>query len=218
MAPIRGRPFLEYQLDYWIAQGVRRFVLSVGYKFETIVDHFEKGYRGAKVEFVVEEMPLGTGGAFLLAIQKVTRNAPLLLLNGDTYFAVDLEDLTTFAKQSNADWCLALFRASEPSRYMSLSMSAQGQITSLNSAPTESLVNGGVYWIHPRALERGPLPHGQKLSLENDILPAELASGRRMFGREFRGVFVDIGVPHDYDRAQALLTMRVHPKGGIQRS
>ena len=93
MAPIGGRPFLEYQLDYWINQGVSQFVLSVGYLHGAIVDHFGDRYKGAKLDYVIEKTPLGTGGGFLLAAEKLGKNDPFLLLNGDTYFAVDLKKL-----------------------------------------------------------------------------------------------------------------------------
>ena len=46
MAPVNGRPFLEHQMDYWIGQGVSRYILSVGYRPEAIVDHFGRRYRG----------------------------------------------------------------------------------------------------------------------------------------------------------------------------
>ena len=68
MAPVNGRPFLEHQIDYWIRQGVRRFVLSVGYMHEAIEGYFGASYRGAEIAYAVERSPLGTGGGLLLAM------------------------------------------------------------------------------------------------------------------------------------------------------
>src|SRR5690349_1824955 len=118
MAPINGRPFLEYQLDYWIAQGIKRFVLSVGYRHEAITKHFGFRYKGVELEYAVEERPLGTGGGFLLAAEKVGRREPFLLLNGDTYFGVNLNILNACALEHDADWCMSLFRTSAKGRYM----------------------------------------------------------------------------------------------------
>ena len=70
MAPVRGRPFLEHLLDYWLHQGVNHFVLSVGYLHELIIDHMGSNYKGAMIEYVIEESPLGTGGGLLLGAQK----------------------------------------------------------------------------------------------------------------------------------------------------
>lgn len=206
MAPIGGRPFLEYQLDYWISQGISRFVLSVGYRHEAITGHFGSRYKGIQLDYAVEEHPLGTGGGFLLAAEQLGQGQPFLLLNGDTYFKADWTVLDAFAVEHDADWCFSLFRTSEKGRYMGIEMSAQGRITSLKSGVEQGprLANGGVYWVHPRALSAA-WRLGEKLSLEDDLFPHALAAGRRLFGREFRGTFIDIGVPDDYHRAPSLL-------------
>lgn len=209
MAPISGRPFLEYQLDYWIAQGVSRFVLSVGYRHEIIIDHFGNSYKGVDLDYVIEQTPLGTGGGLLLAAEKVDKDAPFLLLNGDTYFAVDLRSLNAFSQAKDTDWCFCLFRANEEGRYMGMGILPEGQITSLKSGTGQPgrLANGGVYLVHPRALRGGSFDPGDKASLEDDILPVAMESGQRLFGLEFHGAFIDIGVPDDYHRAPTLLAV-----------
>jgi len=206
MAPISGRPFLEYQLDYWINQGVHRFVLSVGYRHEAITEHFGSRYKGAQIEYAVEERPLGTGGGFLAAAEKLGSQEPFLLLNGDTYFGVDRKVLHAYALEHDADWCLSLFRTSEKGRYMGIEMSPKGQIMSLRSGVEQGsrLANGGVYWVHPRVLSEAP-SLGEKMSLEDDLFPNAFAAGRRLFGIECKGTFIDIGVPEDYHRAPTLL-------------
>jgi D-glycero-alpha-D-manno-heptose 1-phosphate guanylyltransferase len=206
MAPIGGRPFLEYQLDYWINQGISRFVLSVGYRHEVITGHFGSHYKGVPLEYAIEEQPLGTGGGFLLAAEKLNQDTPFLLLNGDTYFEADWNALGAFALEHEADWCFSLFETSEKGRYMGIGLSTQGRITSLKSGIEQGhrLANGGVYWVHPRALS-GAGRVGKKMSLEDDLFPQALAAGRRLCGIEFRGTFIDIGVPDDYHRAPSLL-------------
>lgn len=219
MAPIGDRPFLEYQLDYWITQGVSRFVISVGYRHEIIVDHFGNNYKGAELDYVIEKTPLGTGGGFLLATEKLNSNDPFLLLNGDTYFAVDLKVLMDFFRANNADWCFSLFRTNENGRYMGMDVSHQGQITSLRSGIGQSgrLANGGVYLVHPRALSGGGFSAGSKISLEDDVFPVAMASGQRLFGIEFPGVFIDIGAPDDYHRAPAILVPQERARVGFNK-
>ena len=206
MAPIGGRPFLEYQLDYWISQGVSRFVLAIGYRHEVIVQHFGLRYKGVEIEYAVEEHPLGTGGGFLAAAEKVGCREPFLILNGDTYFGVDLNVLNAHALEYDADWCFSLFKTSENGRYMGIEVSPEGRITSLKSGIEQGsrLANGGVYWVHPRVLSEAP-SLGEKMSLEDDLFPRAFAAGRRLFGIEFTGTFIDIGLPNDYHRASTLL-------------
>ena len=207
MAIVSGRPFLEHLLDYWINQKVQHFVLSVGYRHEIIINHLGDHYKGAKIEYVIEESPLGTGGGLLLGAQKIGHEEPFLVLNGDTFFAVNLEKLISFSKIHKTDWCFSLFSAHEVGRYMGMDISPQGFITSLQSTTAQEgrLANGGVYWVHPRALHQTGFLPGNKCSLEEDIFPAAFALGQRMMGIEFAGVFIDIGIPADYNRASNLL-------------
>ena len=212
MAPVNGRPFLAYLIDYWLRQGVQHFVLSVGYRHQSIMDYFGRNYCGSPVEYVVEETPLGTGGGLLLAAEKLSPNAPFFLLNGDTYFAVDLARLDAFAQATQADWCFSLFRTNESGRYMGMDVAANGQIIRLKSESGGGggLANGGVYWVHPRALRNGAFAVGSSISLENDLFPAAVATGQQLMGLESGGTFIDIGVPADYQRALGLLASRQH--------
>ena len=207
MAPINGRPFLAHQLDYWIAQGVQRFVLSLGYRHDAISGHFGGSYRGVAIDYAIEPSPLGTGGGLLLAAERLAGEAPCLVLNGDTYFEVELAALCEFHQRRKADWTFALFRAAEAGRYMGMDVAADGRINSLKSGAGEPgrLANGGAYLVSPGVLRLVGWKPGDKVSLEDEILPAAFAAGRRFFGLECSGTFIDIGVPEDYARASSLL-------------
>ena len=202
MAPIGGRPFLEHQMDYWIGQGVKRFVLSVGYKKELITDYFGSSYRGTPLTYVIENEPLGTGGGLRAAAQGL--NEPFLVLNGDTFFKVDLVELLRFHTDHLSDWTFSLFRADREGRYMGLDLNANGQIMSLesNKAKLGCLSNGGVYLVDPSLIEKTSFAIGLRLSLEDDLIPDLLARGGRFHGLEFFGAFIDIGTPDDYFRAE----------------
>jgi D-glycero-alpha-D-manno-heptose 1-phosphate guanylyltransferase len=208
MAPINGRPFLEHQLDYWIGQGVRHFVLSVGYKHEVIERHFGKSYRGAEIDYAVESEPLGTGGGLLLATAKIATSGPWLILNGDTFFEVGLAALADFHRQKQADITLSLFPVDSNTRYTGVEIDDGQRITGLKSMGDQNrqLINGGVYLMGRAALAGLPFRPGDKLSFENDLLTRALASGKRLYGHVAGGKFIDIGVPEDYVRAAGMLT------------
>jgi D-glycero-alpha-D-manno-heptose 1-phosphate guanylyltransferase len=207
MAPVNGRPFLAHQLDYWIGQGVRRFILSVGYRHEAISGFFGTEYRGVPVDYAIEETPLGTGGGLLLAAQHVADDEAFLVINGDTYFEVGLAELMRFHETAGADWTFALFRAQESGRYMGMELAPDCRILSLRSGTGTPgrLANGGVYLIGRKAVLAGAWRAGARLSLEDDILPALFAQGTRLFGFECAGRFIDIGVPDDYRRVAQML-------------
>lgn len=211
MAPVAGRPFLEHLMHYWRAQGINRFVLSVGYRHEAIQGYFGQEFHGAAVEYVIESEPLGTGGGLLLAGQKLDSDERFLLLNGDTYFAVVLPTLEAFARAHDTSWCFSLFRTQEAGRYMGMDIGPQGLVRALKSGSGEvgGLANGGVYLVHPRALTDFAYQAGMAASLENDIFEAALRAGQSMFGLESGGIFIDIGVPVDYRRAAQVLGLEV---------
>jgi len=205
LALIRGRPFLEYQMDFWISQGVTKFILSVGYLKQTIIDHFGDSYLTASIDYIVEDEPLGTGGALLLASQGLKET--FLLLNGDTFFEVDLNNLITFHKKQQSELTLSLFKSNQLGRYMGVDLEDSGEILSLQSGGNELtlLANGGVYLVNPLALKRLNYKPYTKSSLENDLLPKFISLGGALYGLESSGKFIDIGVPEDYYRAQKIL-------------
>jgi D-glycero-alpha-D-manno-heptose 1-phosphate guanylyltransferase len=203
MAPVAGRPFLAHQMDFWIAQGVRRFILAVGYRHEAIVQHFGPIYRGATLEYSLESAPLGTGGALLQAASRLD-DERALLLNGDTWFDVPLPALAARAMQHDADWCFALFRHDDAARYMGVGVDRAGRVRALRCADSP-LANGGVVWFRPAALRAVDHQPGCVLSLENEVLPASLAQGQRFAALECPGAFIDIGVPGDYHRAARVI-------------
>ena len=207
MAPVAGRPFLAHLMDQWIAQGIDHFVLSVGYRHEAISDCFGRSYRSASLDYAIEDTPLGTGGAVLLAASRLSLDAPVLLLNGDTHFDVKLDRLSAFAARTDADWCMALFRTQEVGRYMGVEVASDGRITDLRSGTGRPgrLANGGVYVVNPRALSGTERDVAAPRSLENDLFPQALAAGQRFVGLECDGAFIDIGVPDDYHRAATVL-------------
>lgn len=214
MAPINGRPFLEHQLDYWIDQGIKRFVLSVGYRRDAITSHFGASYRDATIEYAIEESPLGTGGGLLLAAAFVDRKRPCLVVNGDTFFEVSLVELESFHHRKGSDWTIAMFRTAESGRYMGLQVAHDGRIESMRSGlpgEAEVLSNGGVYLIGADILADCGFAVGTPASLENDILAALRDRGAKIFGYECAGRFIDIGIPHDYFRAGELLDGRNQP-------
>ena len=150
MAPIHGRPFLEYQLDYWIKQGVSKIILAIGYKANIIQNHFGESYRGIPIQYSVEQEPLGTGGGLRLAVENLDAEY-CLLLNGDTFFDVNLDDLLSFHINNNADWTFSLFKTEDTKRYMGMEICEDGRVQELQVESKENacLANGGVYVFRP---------------------------------------------------------------------
>ena len=205
MADVRGKPFLEHLISYWIEQGVTRFVISVGYKRESIIGYFGQQYKGVPIDYVEEETPLGTGGGLLLAAKELKDT--FILLNGDTFFEVQLEALKNFHRSKGSKWTFTLFCANEANRYGGVVLDSNSRIQSLATAKGDvgALANGGVYLLEPNALSSEKFNVGQKYSLEDEVIPVLLESDVPFYGFESVGKFLDIGVSTDYFQAVDIL-------------
>ena len=205
MAPVAGRPFLELLLDRLNASGCRRVVLSVGHLRDVIIRHFQNSYRGLAIDYAIEESPLGTGGAIRLALEHATE-ASVLALNGDTYFDVNLSALFEFHRASTRPLTIAVVRVDDTARYGGVLVQnhhVTGFVEKGQSGP--GWINGGLYVFEKSFPWPGDLP--VRFSFESDVLVPHLA---RIQPAAFRceGYFLDIGVPADFDRAQAELQPR----------
>jgi len=208
MAPVSGRPFLEYLLDYWSNQGVTRVVLSVGYKHHIIEQHFSGRYKGMAIDYAVETQPRGTGGGLLLALVHLREAGPFLVLNGDTFFEVALAPMHRFHEEKNAEVTIALRSVESNSRYAGVEMDRNNSITAFDNRVRTSgrtLINGGVYLAERAAFSGMPMAEGRTSSLEDELYPSMLATRRRLYGYPSQGRFIDIGIPDDYRRAAEVL-------------
>lgn len=206
MAPIRNRPFLEHLMDYWIGQGVTRFILSVGYKYELIEAHFGSNYRERPIVYSQEVTPLGTGGGLLLGLTHA-KDDVVLVLNGDTFFEVKLADMRNQHSTYQSDVTVALRPVAHNDRYGEVEINELGEVTVFTTAASggEGLINGGVYLMQPDVmLALGSAP-GEKVALEQDLFPRLFKAKKRILGFVSDTNFIDIGIPSDYYRAADVL-------------
>ncbi|MBL7697573.1 MAG: nucleotidyltransferase family protein [Chitinophagaceae bacterium] len=200
MAPVAGQPFLKYVIAYYRKQGIEKFIFSLGYKHKVIEDFLLKECSDLDYSSVIEEEPLGTGGAIYKAVNEVT-SSNVLVLNGDTFFQIDLERLSAFHVSNKSDCTLCLKEMNNTDRYGIVEISADARIQSFKEKRfyETALINGGVYALNADNFLKEKFP--QKFSFENDYFE-KLYRERRMFGIVQDGYFIDIGIPEDYKKAQ----------------
>jgi D-glycero-alpha-D-manno-heptose 1-phosphate guanylyltransferase len=201
MADVAGKPFLCYVLHWLGKYDVKKVIISAGYKAEKIIEYFDDSYEGISIGYAVEEKPLGTGGAVRFASGR-TKGNDILVINGDTWFPVDLKSFLLFHMNNSNLFSVALKRMTDFSRYGTVEFK-NGTIQKFSEKKfcTEGLINGGIYMINRSFLESGEFP--EVFSLEKDLLEKEVDSGN-IKGIVFEDPFIDIGVPEDYTRAQTL--------------
>jgi len=198
MAPIAGRPFLEILLGSLVRKGFRRVILSLGFMSEKISGFFGSQFAGVELIYVVEDQPLGTGGATRLALEQAKVDH-VFIFNGDTF--LDLE-----VNQVESQWIthqkpiIVAREVADTSRFGRLACE-DGIVTRfLEKGMTgPGIINAGCYIFRRNQLDEFEL--GRFFSLEQDYLARKV--GTREFGVFVsHGQFIDIGVPEDLAKAQ----------------
>ncbi len=199
MAPVAGKPFLHYVINYLQQQGIERFIFSLGYMHQVIEKFLAEEYPLLSYQSVIEEEPLGTGGAIQLACKKAD-DKNVLILNGDTLFKINVPQLAAFHSLLNAACTLALKPMYNFERYGVVEINAQGSVLSFKEKDfyASGLINGGVYALNVPAFLSLGLP--VKFSFEKDYLEKYYAA-QKMMGLVQDEYFIDIGIPEDFERA-----------------
>ena len=194
MAPVEGRPFLAYMLEWLKMYPVEHVVFSVGYLKERIINFVKEGEWPFSYDFAVEETPLGTGGGIRLALE-LCREETVFVVNGDSFFPIDLG-----AMPCTGPLTLALKHLEKFDRYGAVSLSGT-LVTAFQEKKycEEGFINGGIYALNRSRLDLTALP--PKFSFEREVLEPMAASGE-LSGWDGDSYFIDIGIPEDYLRSQ----------------
>lgn len=202
MAPVGGKPFLSHLMEWLIAQGIKKIILSVGYKSEMIERFYGDYWQGAELFYAKESEPIGTGGGLVNAIQKLSDPKALLVVNGDTFFPLDLKTMWKMHLEKKSEMTIAGFFSQATDRYSFFKVSRDTRIVEkINS--DNGFVSGGVYLLCDQLVKFLKSLDVSKLSFENELTPQLLSEKWRVFGHPSNAFFIDIGVPEDYEKAQS---------------
>jgi D-glycero-alpha-D-manno-heptose 1-phosphate guanylyltransferase len=202
MAPVCGKPFLYFPLKHLARFGeIDKVILSVGYLREIVAEWIRdnEGEFPFGFDFAMEDTPLGTGGAIRLALRKTEGNT-VLVLNGDTFFDVNIREFHEFHLSVSALVSVALKPMREFERYGTVSIDSNRTIRSFNEKQycKSGLISGGVYLIDKTLCSLDSMP--EKFSFETDFLQQRAQDGN-LYGFVEDSYFIDVGVPEDYNRA-----------------
>lgn len=213
MAPIGGRPFLEILLKRMVGAGCTRIVLSVGYLNEVIRNHFGNYFHSTELIYVIENAPLGTGGAIRSALE-MTRENSVLILNGDTFLEVDLRLLLGAHLAAGRPLSLSVTEVPDVERYGGVMIDDESVTGFAEKGHAgEGWINGGVYAMRRDFPWPTHLP--DRFSFENDVLAPQVSSIKPLAFR-CRGQFIDIGIPEDLDRAEKKLAILANSQLDVQ--
>lgn len=199
MAPVAGKPFLNYLFEYLSKFKITSVVLCTGYKHEIIEHYFSGNFKNISIKYSVEDEPLGTGGAIKKAFNLIESNNAIIL-NGDTLFNVDLSEFITSHEENKAEISIALKHLTNYDRYGSVILN-KNKVVGFEEKQfkDEGYINGGVYIVNKSIFEKLNLPI--TFSFEKEILETKLHE-LNVHGYQSSAYFIDIGIPDDYEKAQ----------------
>ena len=191
MADINGKPFLSYLLDKLALEGFNKVVLAVGYMHEYIESFYNNKYKTLDIIYSVEDEPLGTGGCIKEALKYIDEDYAYVL-NGDTYFDIDLRDI-----KKDSDVTIACKYFNNFSRYGKVEIDNDNNILEFREKEENQTgyINGGIYLFKKDIFNKFDL--NKKFSLESDFFQ-KYSDKLNIKAFKSNDYFMDIGIPEDY--------------------
>jgi len=185
---------------------------------EAFMQRYGESKHGMKISYSIEKKPMRTGGAIKYAEELIGYEEPFLVLNGDIFTTIDYTALLKKHKEKNAVATIAVYRVEDPSRYGTVKLTEENRVTQfIEKAPQgkapSSLINAGIYVLDPEIFNY--IPAGRPVSIEHEIFP-KLAEEKKLFAHEFKEIWIDIGKPGDYLKANRVL-LDAEPKKRLLR-
>lgn len=217
LIPMDGMPILEREIRSLSSQGFKDIILTVGYLADKIIDYFGDGSQlGVKIDYFVEETPLGNAGALFQLKDKIGEE-PFFLLNADAAFDVDFNRMLDFHKAHDGLVTLFTHPNSHPYDSGLIIASPNGHVEKWLSKEDErpqwynNRVNAGLHVIDPKVLELSEknleidsttgFPKG-KVDLDRQILKPLCGTGK-MFCYDSPEYVKDMGTPERFHQVEA---------------
>lgn len=214
MLPIAGLPVTEHQLAMAKRAGITSLVLATSYLSDVFTPYFGDGsHWGMKLQYAVEEKPLGTGGAIRNAAQLLRGDESIVIFNGDVLSSHDLSKQIQMHESLDADVTMHLTHVEDARAYGCVPIDEDGRVTAFlekMEKPVTNTINAGCYVFHPRVVAQ--IPEGKVVSIEREIFPDLVSRGQAIYGMVDDSYWLDIGTP------SALLQGSVDVVRGIANS
>jgi D-glycero-alpha-D-manno-heptose 1-phosphate guanylyltransferase len=208
MAPVCGRPFVEWVVRFFARYGMTDFVLSTGHLSEVLEGHFAtQPVPQTTVTCRAEREPLGTAGGFLNATlgSSASDTTTWVVVNGDSLVFVDPRPLIEQVSSGRAEAGILGLSMDDASRYGTLDISADGHLRAFQEKRAGAgIINAGVYVFSNDSVRN--MPPQRPLSFEFDVFPGLAKTGRVAVQSAPAGTsFLDIGTPETLAAAEQFI-------------
>jgi NDP-sugar pyrophosphorylase family protein len=203
LAPIGGRPYIVFLLSWLKSFGARRVVFGLGHLAGAVSEFLMANpVEGMEFSVVVEDKPLGTGGA-ISNVRAEIRTDPVLIMNGDSFVDADLCEFVNFHQSNQSDASLLCAMVDDASRYGTVEIDGGNCIASFQEKSKKGgagFINAGMYLFNSNTLDEIAECGA---SLESDFFQKQPAGC--LAAMRTKGTFLDIGTPEDLARAPDVL-------------
>ncbi len=211
--PIVNKPLLEGIFERLSKNSFTEAIMAVNGLTEFYIKKHKIRKYGLKIKYSIDppKKPLGTGGPIKNAEKLIGKAEPFLVLNGDIFADLEYKEIIKTHREKQALATIALYQVKDPSRYGSVEISDNKQITQFIEKPKKglaptNLINAGIYVLDPKVFQY--IEKGKAISMESEVFP-KLVEEKKLFGFRMQGLWMDIGKPSGYLQANKIL-LEVH--------
>lgn len=222
MLPVAGVPVTEHQLARAREAGVTRIVLGTSYQAEVFSDYFGTGEDfGVELKYVVEDVPLGTGGAIRNVADALESGPddPVIIFNGDVLTGLDIAGIVQAWRDADADVAIYLTRVEDPRAFGLVPTDADGNVTAFLEKPqtpeeiVTDQINAGCYVFRRSLIDE--IPADRPVSVERETFPGLLERGAKVIGYVDDGYWLDLGTPLAFVQGSADLVRGIAPSPAV---
>lgn len=214
LLPTAGYPFLTHLLTRIRNSGIRRIVLGTSFKAEMFEKQFGDGSDlGIELVYKQEEEALGTGGGIRNVLDALTAEN-VVVFNGDVLGGMDIASVVHTHITTEADVTLHLVRANDPRAFGCVPTDENGRVLAFlekTQDPPTDQINGGCYVFKRDII--AAIPAGRPVSVEREVFPELLQTGKRLQGHVDNSYWRDMGTPQDFISGSADLVRGIAPSG-----
>ena len=203
MVPVVGKPCMEHILELLRAHGLEDVIVTVAFLPQAIRAYFRDGEGlGLRIEYSVEESPLGTAGSVRLASGAL--DDTFVVISGDALTDIDLSRLVAFHKEKGAAATIGLKSVENPLEFGIVVTDEDGRIERFLEKPSwgqvfSDTINTGIYVLEPEVLKH--IPDDRPYDFSKELFPLLLEMGRPLYGFVCDGYWQDIGDLDQYRQA-----------------
>lgn len=199
-----NKPVLQYQIELLKKYGIDKIILCLNYKPDEIEEYFQDGKKfGVNIQYVLEDKPLGTGGAIKNA-EVAIEDENVIIFNGDILCDFNIQEIIDFHKSKKSDMTITLIPVEDPTFYGLVVTNDKGEVIQFLEKPNwdqivTNTINAGIYIMEKDLLKY--IPREREYSLEREFFPYILEMQKKFHGITLSSYWIDIGTPKKYQRA-----------------